>query len=238
MIKVENIQTFGWEAAIRKLYNGKGVKFNKSHSYESYVVINGKFVSCGTYDTKEKAQEMAIIARIDLFKENIILHDENPAEIVETVEKGYFASPKGNIYNRYGKPMIGGIDRCGYRHVILNKKNKNVHRIIAETFISNPNNLPCVNHKDGNKLNNQISNLEWCSYSQNTKHAYQIGLEKKQCGEHHHAHKLTEKEIKYIRQNYIKRDKEFSASALAIKFNVDRSTIQSIIKHKTWKEPV
>lgn len=51
-----------------------------------------------------------------------------------------------------------------------------LHRVIAETFIPNPNNLPCINHIDGNKTNNDLSNLEWCSYSDNNRHAYEIGL--------------------------------------------------------------
>ena len=51
-----------------------------------------------------------------------------------------------------------------------------IHRLVAEYFIDNPKNLPCVNHKDGNKANNDISNLEWCSYSQNMKHAVKTGL--------------------------------------------------------------
>ena len=56
------------------------------------------------------------------------------------------------------------------------KKRTRIHRMVAETFISNPNNLPIVNHKDGNKLNNDISNLEWVTAEQNTKHAIEIGL--------------------------------------------------------------
>ena len=51
-----------------------------------------------------------------------------------------------------------------------------VHRCVASAFVDNPLGLPIINHKDGNKLNNCADNLEWCTYSQNTLHAYKIGL--------------------------------------------------------------
>ncbi|MGB2525678.1 HNH endonuclease [Flagellimonas sp. SN16] len=51
-----------------------------------------------------------------------------------------------------------------------------VHRLLAKAFIPNPNNLRCINHKDGNKLNNSLDNLEWCTYSHNNKHAIENGL--------------------------------------------------------------
>lgn len=55
---------------------------------------------------------------------------------------------------------------------------KKIHRLVAEHFIPNPNNYPCVNHIDGNIYNNDVNNLEWCTYSYNAKHAVTIGLHK------------------------------------------------------------
>ena len=67
-------------------------------------------------------------------------------------------------------------DRRGYLRVTLNGKNVKVHILTARTFLPNPDNLPIVNHKKGNKHDNRVSQLEWCFYSENTKHAWTFGL--------------------------------------------------------------
>ena len=54
--------------------------------------------------------------------------------------------------------------------------NKTIHRLVALAFLPNPNNYPIINHKDGDKQNNNVENLEWCTFSHNTKEAYRLGL--------------------------------------------------------------
>lgn len=87
---------------------------------------------------------------------------------------GFKATRDGQIIGKRGKPLIGHVDRCGYKEVLLSENGKTksylVHRLILSTFepIENEENFD-VNHKDGNKLNNNVSNLEWCTRSENAK---------------------------------------------------------------------
>ena len=87
-------------------------------------------------------------------------------------------SPKLKKYDVL-KPQIS--KRNGYAYQMLYKNGKGkllrVHRLVAMAFLPNPNNLPQVNHKDGNKQNNSVDNLEWCEQSDNMKHAYKNGLQ-------------------------------------------------------------
>ena len=88
--------------------------------------------------------------------------------------ENYWVFDNGDVYNENTKQVLkGSIGEHGYRYYRLSKDNKKKmfygHRLVAEAFLDNPNDLPVVNHKDGNKLNNNIDNLEWVSYSDNTK---------------------------------------------------------------------
>ena len=79
------------------------------------------------------------------------------------------------VGERIRKVFVG---RNGYPTVTLGGNNKTIHRIIATAFIPNPENKPQVNHINGIKTDNHISNLEWATSSENLKHAYNTGLKK------------------------------------------------------------
>lgn len=98
----------------------------------------------------------------------------------------YYVSNHGRIKNTF-KIMKQKVSKTGYSYAMLYKNksriDKPVHRLVANAFLDNAENKPTVNHIDGNKLNNNISNLEWATYSENNKHAYDIGIKRRLFGE-------------------------------------------------------
>ncbi len=109
-----------------------------------------------------------------------------------------------------------------------------MHKAVAETFIPNPDDKPVVNHKDGNKQNNNVLNLEWTTPKENTRHALNAGFLKTARGEQHVLAKLTENDAAWIREHYIPRDREYGCRALGRRFGVDHYTISKIIHNKAY----
>jgi hypothetical protein len=155
---------------------------------------------------------------------------------IKGYEDRYKVSEKGEIYSiRSRKIMTGRVMKLGYRAVNLTVKNvtKNflVHRLVAIAFIENPSNFAEVNHKDGNKLNNHVSNLEWCSRSANVIHAYKNKLAP--IGSKMTQSKLTEKEVVEIRE--LLKQGKLSPNKIGRKFNVSGSAIRSIRSGANWR---
>lgn len=148
----------------------------------------------------------------------------------------YYISEDGKVF-RNGKELKGYIlkkkGKPTYRIVSIFGEKKYVHRLVAEIYVPNQHNLPQIDHKDTNKLNNHYTNLEWVTNDENRKRAINNGLMKH--GEQYEHSKLTESDIKYIRENYIPNHSQFSGAALSRKFGVGNSQISRIVNNKRWK---
>jgi hypothetical protein len=124
-------------------------------------------------------------------------------------------------------------NRTGYKFYQLYKDKKmhnlTIHRLVAIAFIDNPNGFDCVNHKDGNKHNNVIENLEWCTNEYNHEHATKTGLKPR--GSRIGTSKLNEACVKAIKNML---SNKYSQSEIARIFEVSRATIILIGQGKTW----
>lgn len=133
------------------------------------------------------------------------------------------------------------IDFKGYSRVSLNTGIKekrqikaSVHRLVYQTYVGQiPKDLQ-INHIDGNKSNNHISNLELCTGKENVRHAIKLGLMKSLPSEKNPGVKLDWNKVRKIRKLYD--GKQFSQRTLAKQFNVSRSAIKDIIRKLSWKE--
>lgn len=152
--------------------------------------------------------------------------------------KNYYISDEGEVKNiNTGRILTPYITPQGYYRTNIRIKGKTkalfIHQAVAELFIPNPLNLPMVNHKDGVKINNYASNLEWCDQIYNTKHAIEHNLFDPY-GEGNGFSKLTNEAVLDIRNNYKKYSKEFGSNAFAKKYNVSNVQILNIVKNKYW----
>lgn len=141
----------------------------------------------------------------------------------------YEITSEGQVINK----MTGHIlkpqpNSKGYLRVSIGKKLLFVHRLVAEKYIPNPEQLPQVNHIDGDKTNNRVENLEWVSNQENRNHAVKTGLHLS--GEKVKGAKLNWEKVDYIRQHL-----EISNEEFAEMYNVSPYTIRDVKSYKTWK---
>lgn len=126
------------------------------------------------------------------------------------------------------------VNSFGYKYVVLVKNGKKshstIHRLLSITFKPNPENLPCVNHIDGVKANNNLSNLEWCTHKENNDHAIRTGLAKRATGESARS-KLKSGDIPVIRKMF---GQGYSFGTIGNHFSVSHGTISAVIRKKTW----
>lgn len=163
---------------------------------------------------------------------------ENEEKRVKYGMTDYEVDTDGNIFGKHGKKIKPQLSKDGYYYFnqYLDGKmyHKRIHRVVCETFISNPEQKEFVNHIDGNKLNNKLTNLEWVTHSENLKHSYNLGLHD-QKGTKNNRSKLNEQQVKDIRNLFDKKIKKHS-TILSQQFGVTRRTVERIIKGELWNQ--
>lgn len=146
---------------------------------------------------------------------------------------------RGNA-KRNGKLLKQSKTRKGYLRITMQcngvKKQVSVHTIVAKAFIPNTNNYPQVNHKNGDKTKNNALNLEWCTNSMNTQHAYDTGLIISNRGVNCHNSRFTESDILNIRDLHF--NKQMKGAEIARIYGVVKSTIYFILKGETWNHVI
>tara|TARA_R100001086_G_scaffold246465_1_gene178733 strand:+ start:361 stop:891 length:531 start_codon:yes stop_codon:yes gene_type:complete len=163
-------------------------------------------------------------------------YEINPLGEVRSIPR-MIDSNRGYKYYNTGKILKPILNSNGYYMVRLSKngkvKQKYIHRLIAETLLKNTKDLPEINHKDGNKLNNNLENLEWVSYKQNINHSIESGLTP--LGSKRKHSKLNENqvlEIKKLLKEGLSYKEIFKIT------NVNIHNIKSIKYNKCWKHVI
>jgi hypothetical protein len=171
------------EGKVRSLLTGKLIKPNRAggRCYVLHKKLDDGSKKCIYFSMRNEIED----------KDGEVWKDiENFEGIYQISNFGRVKSLDRVIDTRNGKSTIKGVivNPCGkpYLFVYLSKNNKSkyhaIHRLVAQAFIPNLENKPQVNHIDGDKTNNVVSNLEWVTQSENMLHAYRIGLEKPRAG--------------------------------------------------------
>lgn len=291
MIRIENTEIFGWEAAIRGLRNPKN-SWSKTDSrmIDGAFVIgendmklmkalvkagsdHGKFLRMinvtvditaplywwkefDTYKVGTVANSTSTMHRLthkpfemsDFSFDHLIGSnekeyfdvDEDFKEIFKPIigHETYSVTNKGRVYSeKRGKFLKPSVNSSNYKKVVLNGKNLYVHRLVAEAFCDNHDNLCEVNHKDGNKWNNNYTNLEWVTKSDNAQHAFDMGLRTISGYTRYKvsksAHRFSDYEIEEIRKMYYDGMKK---QEIADKIGCYSSTICDILNGNTYRE--
>lgn len=138
---------------------------------------------------------------------------------------GYFANTYGEIIGPRGWILAASKSSDGYRRVVANKKTKLAHRMIAEALIPNPLGFKNINHINGDKSDNRVVNLEWCTQRQNIAHAHLSGL----CNHFTKIDEITA--ITVITMG----NSGFGPSDIEKTGFISRQNANAILKNRSWK---
>lgn len=156
------------------------------------------------------------------------LYQISSAGLVKSVERIATSRSTSHWYSKHERILFPEIS-SGYYRVIFSKNGTitkhAVHRLVATAFIPNLENKPQVNHIDGNKLNNHISNLEWVTASENVRHAIATGLKNPKLASTYISEDIRE----LVRSEYIKGSRDFGCVSLAAKYKIGKQSVINIV---------
>lgn len=205
------------------------IQQNTTNSTSNLLEING----CSDTGEKEvwkdikdyeKKYQISNLGNVKSMERNRKTKQEKTAKLPERIMKPSLTNHKKESYK--------------YKYATLCKnsvyKSFLVHRLVAQAFIPNPESLPCVNHKNFNKLDNDVNNLEWVTYKQNTNHAIKNDKMAYLFGENSRMTHLTKDKVNLIRFYYLTKIK--TTPELCKLFKICSHSILNIVKNKTWKD--
>lgn len=158
-------------------------------------------------------------------------------ERVITVKTKYNTHMQVHKKEKLLTPTINNVTKYYQVGLCIKGKPKTlfIHIIVTKAFLGEkPIDKKLVNHKDGNKCNNNISNLEYCTYSENTIHSYKLGLQKSPSGVNAYVSRLTKEDVLYIRNNYNPLIRG-SASVISRFLGVHRNTVIGVVTNMRYK---
>lgn len=219
----------------RSILKEEKCKYIREHHKDMTYAQLAEALNCS------KANISRLIVEMKITKLNYEKAIEMPNEIFKQLDliecSNYYVSNYGRIKNIKNNIIIPNRDKGGYFNVRLYNdkhkyKNMLVHRLVAIIFIPNPENKREVNHKDGNKCNNHVDNLEWVTPKENSQHSWKTGLSKRKQGEQVWNAK-SEKDVRIVcellEKNYYPKD----IVALHPEYNIN--WIISIKNGYNWK---
>lgn len=208
----------------------------------TYRPVDGGYYVYGLTDAKHKIKQhrMNILVAETFNRE--IKFNNLPGETWRFSFANYEVSNLGRVRSNirnyqkdtmtYSEYRLISFQNNGHGYLALNYKSKPIylHRLVASAFIPNPNNLPQVNHKDGDKKNNRVSNLEWVTAEENKQHAKRMGLVIQ--GSKSWNTQITPEKARQIKLDFIN---GIPTTKIMNKYEADRHTVLSIAKGKSFK---
>lgn len=151
----------------------------------------------------------------------------------------YIVSTEGNVYNSVTMHQLHpAVTNRGYRRLLIYyngyRRHMSVHRLVADAFLPNPLQLPEVNHKNGDKSDNSVYNLEWCTAEYNVKHSFDTGLN--HSGEENHNAGMSNETARRIAQCF--EDNQLTMTEISRYFDIPKRSIKHMLYGDCWKRVV